>query len=80
MSMVGKSCQNQRIERMWVDIWNNVRNVCPDIFVLMEDMSILDITEPKHMWALHYVFIARLNIAFKKFTMQWNHHRLSTES
>ena len=47
--LVGKSCQNQRIERMWVDNWNNVTHVYHDIFVL---------TEPKHMWALHYVFIA----------------------
>ena len=47
--LVGKSCQNQRIERMWVDNWNNATHVYHDIFVL---------TEPKHMWALHYVFIA----------------------
>ena len=39
----------------------------------------LDINDNKHVWALHYVFIPRLNRDVKTFRNQWNNHGLRTQ-
>ena len=39
----------------------------------------LDINDNKQMWALHYVFIPRLNRDVKTFRNQWNNHGLRTQ-
>lgn len=76
----GKSCHNQRIERLWVDVWKGVTNVYRDLFLLMETDGELEVENPMQMWALHFVFIPRLNWSLTEFRQQWNHHGLSTEN
>ena len=39
----------------------------------------LDIDNPEHMWALHYIYLPRLNKDLELFRGQWNQHSLSTE-
>lgn len=75
----GKSCHNQRIERLSVDVWESVTNEYYDLFVYMEDRQLLDISNPEHRWALSYVFIPRLNQSLNTFVYQYNNHKLSTE-
>lgn len=55
----GKRCHNQRIECMWVDVWDNVLNEVYDLFSHMELQNILDITNAYHIYAVHYVFSAK---------------------
>lgn len=75
----GKSSHNQRIERLWVDVWDNSTNEFYDLFTYMENRTILDISNAKHMLALHYVFEPRINESLKTFQFQYNNHPLSTE-
>ncbi|VDI32535.1 Hypothetical predicted protein [Mytilus galloprovincialis] len=75
----GKSCHNQRIERLWVDLWDSVSNEYYDLFTFMEDDELLDITSACHMWAFQYVFLPRINKSLKMFVYQYNNHGLSTE-
>lgn len=75
----GKSCHNQRIERLWVDVWKNVTNMYKDMFLLMEMNGDLNILDARCLWAFKFVFLPRLNASLAAFQQQWNHHGLSTE-
>ena len=74
----GASTHNQRIERSWVDMWCGVTNLYYDLFFL-EDEGILDLDNEVHIWALHYVYLPRINRDLVLFVDQWNHHGLRTE-
>ncbi|KAK7105550.1 hypothetical protein V1264_016915 [Littorina saxatilis] len=75
----GKSCHNQRIERLWVDVWKNVTNMYKDMFLLMEMNGDLNILDARCLWAFKFVFLPRLNASLAAFQQQLNHHGLSTE-
>ncbi|CAC5403145.1 unnamed protein product [Mytilus coruscus] len=45
----------------------------------MELKNILDITNDYHLYALHYVFLPRINERLKSFAFQYNNHPVSTE-
>eukprot|EP00063_Salmo_salar_P004656 XP_013979491.1 PREDICTED: uncharacterized protein LOC106560775 [Salmo salar] len=74
----GRSTHNQRIERLWGDIWHGVSNVYHDLFTL-EMEQIIDINNEVHLWALHFVFLPRVNRDLAVFASQWNHPGLRTE-
>ena len=40
----------------------------------MEDLGILDPDRDNDLFALHYVFIPRINIQLLQFMEAWNHH------
>jgi hypothetical protein len=84
----GSSVHNQRIERLWRNVWDNVVNVYHSLFSYMEAMpndcpkglGILDIDNLSHMWALHYIYMPRINMDLTNFQKQWNDHSLRTEN
>lgn len=76
----GKSSHNQRIERLWVDIWDSVSNEYYSLFSYMEESQLLDLTSALHVWAFQYVFIPRINKSLEMFQFQYNNHGLSTEN
>ncbi|KAK7508146.1 hypothetical protein BaRGS_00000385 [Batillaria attramentaria] len=84
-AIMGRSVHNQRIERMWVDVWKDVVNVFYSLFMSMEarmenvDEGILDIENDAHIWALHYVFLPRINHALDLFSVQKNNQGMRTE-
>ncbi|XP_026111037.1 uncharacterized protein LOC113085763 [Carassius auratus] len=75
----GRSTHNQRIERLWVDLWRGVSNVYYDLFHFLESEGIVDVDNEMHMWALQYVYIPRINKDLTNFKHQWNNHGLRTE-
>lgn len=75
----GRSVHNQRIERLWVDMWRGLTNVYYNLFHFLEAEGILDIDDEMHIWALHFVYVPRINRHLSAFTRQWNNHGLRTE-
>jgi len=49
-----------------------------ELFSYMERQLLLDPENEVHLFALHYVFIPRINNALTLFTDQWNKHSIRT--
>ncbi|XP_063964871.1 uncharacterized protein LOC129282611 [Lytechinus pictus] len=75
----GTSTHNQRIERSWVDMWCGVTNLYYDLFSFLEAEGLLNVDDAVQIWALHYIYLPRINQDLKLFIGQWNNHGLRTE-
>ncbi|XP_066936550.1 uncharacterized protein [Clytia hemisphaerica] len=78
-ALKGTSQQNQRIERLWRDVF---RCVCCTFYYLFQNMEsdgLLDRNNEVHLFILHYVFLPRINHSLISFTMSWNMHPVRTE-
>ena len=78
--LVGSSTHNQRIERLWRDVFRCVAHIFYYTFQAMEESGLLEIDNPLHKVALHYVYLPRLNRALSSFASAWNNHPLRTEN
>lgn len=78
--ITGRSVHNQRIERLWYDLFQSCLALFHHVFYRMEDLHILNIDNDIHMFCLHYVFLPRINHAIGQFLEAWNNHPLSTMS
>ncbi|XP_052100190.1 uncharacterized protein LOC127734390 [Mytilus californianus] len=76
----GRSVHNQRIERLWLDLFKGCTNVFYDLFTFLEAEHILNIENEKHIFALHFVFIPKIQASLQIFLNQWNNHKLSSEN
>lgn len=72
--------RNQRIERLWRDVFRCVCQMFYYTFYAMEQSDILDIENHVHIFALHLTFLKRINFALTEFQEMYNNHRLSTEN
>lgn len=78
--IAGKSVHNSRIERLWRDMYRLVSSSYAECFSELEDMGALNPTNEADTFALHYVFLPRINASLHKFQLGWNNHQLSTEN
>lgn len=76
--MVGRSVHNQRIERLWAEVNRVVSGYYKDLFLFMENVGLLDSTDPLHITALQHVYLPRMNRSVDEFVSQWNNHSLRT--
>ena len=78
--ITGSSTHNQRVERMWVDVHRSVTRLFYSLFYFLEQHGLLDPLNELHIFALHYIFIPRINRALEAFQNGWNHHGMRTVS
>ena len=74
----GRSVHNQRIERLWHDVFQSCVIVFYRLFYQMEDTMILNVDNEIHMFCLHYIYLQRINHALNQFLEGWNYHPLSS--
>jgi len=77
--IAGSSVHNQRIERLWRDVWTYVTSQFYYTFQAMETQGILNMDDPRHVFVLHFVFLPRINEVIEQFSKGWNRHPLRTE-
>ena len=76
--IAGHSVHNVRIERLWRDMNRVVIAFYKDIFHFLEDSSLLDSNSEFDLFALHYIYLPRINASLEQFVEQWNFHGIRT--
>ncbi|XP_041854729.1 uncharacterized protein LOC121648586 [Melanotaenia boesemani] len=75
----GRSVHNQRIERLWRDVYVGVLDLFYTIFNNLETEGFLNPDNEVHLYALHLCFVPHIQKHLDVFKYGWNCHRLSTE-
>lgn len=70
--MTGRSTRNQRIERLWRDVFESCLSPFYARFYFMEDQAILDVECRMQLACLQYVFLPRIQKALDSFREAWN--------
>lgn len=73
----GQSTRNSRIERLWVDAGINFVRRWKAFFIRLEDIHMLDVNNPCHLWLLHFLFLGMLDDDCREFQDDWNYHPIS---
>ena len=65
--LVGSSVHNQRIERLWRDMHRCVTSLFYRLFYYLGHHGHLDPISDTHLYAVHYVYLPRINRALRQF-------------
>ena len=76
--LTGKSVHNQRIERLWRDVYTGVLCFYYNLFHHMEDEGLLDPLNDLHIAALHYTYTSKINDKLQIWKEAWASHRMRT--
>ena len=76
----GPSTRNQRIERLWREVFRCDLHFFYYVFYAMEDTGLLNLENPAHLFILHLIFLPRINHALQEFKEAFNHHSMRTSS
>ena len=77
--ITGSSTHNERVERLWRDVFRCVGVLFHDTFQQLQDDGHLNPLNEVDMYCLHHVFLPRINLSLKSFMESWNNHPISTE-
>lgn len=78
--LTGPSIHNQRIERLWRDVYMKVIDTYYKLFLYMEEEKVLDIGNDTQKWVLQFVFTQRIDTALKEWMVIHNNHKIRTEN
>ncbi|XP_033119118.1 uncharacterized protein LOC117118598 [Anneissia japonica] len=77
-AIIGKSTHNQRIERLWRDVFEGCLHHFYQLFHYLEDDGKLDPLQEVQLFALQYVYTSRINQSLEEWSSAWAGHRLRT--
>ena len=77
--LTGSSVHNQRIERLWRDVFRCVLQLYYRLFYHLEQIDVLDPLSETDLYALHYVYLPRINRALHIFLGGWNSHGVRSQ-
>lgn len=76
--ITGKSTHNQRIERLWRDVYEGVLSLYYQLFYFLEEQGMLDPLNTIHIAALHHVYMPKINEKLELWRGAWSRHRIRT--
>ncbi|XP_057705150.1 uncharacterized protein LOC130923447 [Corythoichthys intestinalis] len=77
--IAGKRVHNQRIERLWQDVFMSVTGMYDNVLHSLEDLHLLDTSNIVHLFCCHYVFLPRIQASLDVFSEAWDNHPVRTE-
>ncbi len=77
--IAGFSTHNQRIERLWRDVFRCVVCTYHELFYELEAIHVLDADSELDLFILHCLFLPRIKKSLSDFSRAWNLHSLRTE-
>ena len=77
--LAGSSTRNQRIERLWRDVYRCVASTYHALFHAMESVGVLDPDDEIDLFALQCLYLPRINDSLEEFIRAWNKHPLRSE-
>ncbi|KAL7379669.1 hypothetical protein ABVT39_003843 [Epinephelus coioides] len=77
--IAGRSVHNQRIERLWKDVYLGALDLFYTIFTNLEREGLLNPDNKVHLYALHWCVMPHIQRHLESFQHGWNCHRLRTE-
>ncbi len=77
--IAGSSLHNQRIERLWRDVYRCVCSTYHELFYAMEATGVLDPCDDFDLFVLHSIFLPRIKKSLTQFASAWNLHPVRTE-
>ncbi|XP_013856205.1 uncharacterized protein LOC106512054 [Austrofundulus limnaeus] len=77
--ITGRSVHNQRIERMWRDVWCVVTVNYRYALQYLADTADFNPDNEVDLACIHFVMLPRLNQHLELFSVAWDRHSLSTE-
>ena len=78
--ITGRSVHNQRIERLWRDVFDGCVSLFYYLFYGLEDEGLLDPNSESDLFALHYIFLSRIQRQLDTFREAYSHHRIRGQS
>ena len=78
--IVGRSVHNQRIERLWRDVFQGVLKLYHGLFNYLENIGLLDPDNDVHLFSLHFVYLPCISHHLTMWKNAWNSHPLRTEN
>lgn len=77
--ITGRSVHNQRIERLWRDVWCAVTVNYYTAFEYLSHTAALNVENELDLACLHFVMLPRINRHLDLFSQAWDRHSISTE-
>ena len=77
--ITGRSVHNQRIERLWRDLFAGCVSCYYYLFYAMEEEGLLNPNSNVDLYVLHMVFLSKIQTHLDQFRHGWCNHRLRTE-
>ena len=77
--ITGRSTHNQRIERLWRDVFSGCVCFFYYFFYFLEDTGILNVNDEADIYTFHCVFQPIIQKQIDVFRQAWAHHALRTE-
>ena len=78
--IVGRSIHNQRIERLWRDLFSGCISLFYYFFHFLEDIGLLNMNDELDVHALHCAFLPMIQDELDSFRSGWSQHCMRTEN